>query len=151
MNNYIINDKTIAIRKLDKKTIIYDVENIRVINKNIINILNLNCMFYGSNYVGRKRSAEQILHIKYKAPLIISENPNIIMLTINSIRKNSALFIVVNKIIDYEIDTDDYVKIICCNKQVFKTNLSKYSFEKMIINAVKLNNYLKWHNSVNFV
>jgi len=58
VENYIINNKTIAILKNNNKTIIYDVDNIRVINKNIKRILDENCSFYGSSLSGRKKSAK---------------------------------------------------------------------------------------------
>jgi len=57
---------------------------------------------------------------------------------------------VLNKIVDYKLENQK-LKIICINKQVFLINISKNSFEKMLINSIKLNNILKWQKSENFV
>ena len=148
MENYIINNKTIAILKNNNKTIIYDVDNIRVINKNIKRILDENCSFYGSSLSGRKKSAKNILNIHYKVPIIVKED--VILLQVNNIRNKECLFLVLNKIVDYKLENQK-LKIICINKQVFLINISKNSFEKMLINSIKLNNILKWQKSENFV
>ncbi len=148
MRNYIIKDSTIAILKQEKKTIIYNVENFVVFNKSIKKILDENCMLHGSNLNGRIKSVQKILNVKYRVPILISEKENIILLPMNSMRDKECLYIVANKIIDYT-ENEDYLEIKCINNQIFKTKISKYSFEKMIINMMKLNNYLKWENFVN--
>lgn len=150
MENYIINKNTIAILKYENKTIIYDVENIRVINKNILSILNLNCNFYGSSLNGRKKSIKSILNIKYKIPILIDEDNNIILIQTNSLRKRNCLLLVVDKIIDYE-ETNNKLKITCANKHIFEIKLSINSFEKMLINSLKINNILKARKTLNFV
>lgn len=150
MDNYIINNNTIAILKENKKTIIYNVDNIKVINKNIKKVLEDNCNFYGSSLNGRKKSAKIILNIKYKVPISISNDNNYILLQIDSLRNKKCLFIMLNKIIDYKI-IDNILTIICLNNNNFKINISKYSFEKMFINGIKLNNILKWRKNTNIV
>ncbi len=150
MKNYIINDQTIAILKHDQETIIYNVENKKVINKHIKSILENNCLLHGSSMEGRIKSAKKILNIKYKVPILISEAENIILLQIDCLRNKECLFIVANKIINYE-EIQNKLIIKCINDQEFIVNISKYSFEKMLINTIKLNNYLKWSKNVNFV
>ncbi len=150
MKNYIINDQTIAILKQDQNTIVYDVKKTIVINKNIKSILETNCLLHGSSMEGRIKSAKKILNIKYKVPILISEAENIILLQIDCLRNKECLFIVANKIVDYEIKNNK-LTIKCINNQEFIVNISKYSFEKMLIYTIKLNNYLKWSKNTNFV
>ena len=150
MEKIIINDDTVALKKVNKKTIIYNVDKEVVINKNLKNILNLNCMYYGSDLNGRRKSAQNILNIKYRVPIIISDNNNYILLPLGSIRNDECLLIMLSKIIDYK-ESDNYLNIYCINNQEFKVNISKYSFEKLLINSLKLNNLLKWRKDVNIV
>lgn len=150
MKNYIINDQTIAILKQDQNTIVYDVKKTIVINKHIKSILETNCLLHGSSMEGRIKSAKKILNIKYKVPILISEAENIILLQIDCLRNKECLFIVANKIVDYEIKNNK-LTIKCINNQEFIVNISKYSFEKMLIYTIKLNNYLKWSKNTNFV
>jgi len=148
VENYIINNNTVAILKKKNKTIIYDVENIRVINKNINKILNYNCNFYGSSLIGRKECAKKLLNIHYKIPIII--NNDIIFIQLNGIKDEECLFIAFNKIINYDFINNN-LKIVCVNNYIFNNKISTNSFEKMIINSLKLNNILNWRKNVNFV
>ena len=145
MKNYIINNGTIAILKKGKITIVYDVENMKVINKTTRQLIKENCLFYGSSMEGRINSAKNILNIKYKVPIIISED-NLTLIPLNGVRNKECLFLVANKIVDYEIDnTRDKELIIRCAKDItFNVKISKYTFDKMLLNTIKLNNYLKW-------
>ena len=140
MNNYIINENTVAVLKSNKKTIIIDVENIRVINKSINRVLEDNCLLNGSSVIGRKKYAEKYLNIKYKLPVYI--NKNIILIQLNSLRDSFCLFIVLNKILNFK-NINNILNIICVNKYVFISKISKNCFENLIINGVKLNNSLK--------
>ena len=148
MENYIINNKTVAILKKGNKTIVFDVEKTRIINKSIKKILDYNCNFYGSTLIGRKKCAQKLLNIHYKIPIIIDKN--MILLQLNGIKNDECLFISLNKIINYSY-VNKNLKIFCINGQILNTKISKNSFEKMLINSIKLNNILKWQKNVNFV
>ncbi len=150
MENYLITKDTVAILKKDKQTIIYDVENYRVINKNIKTVLNLNCNFYGSTLIGRKKSAENILDIKYKVPIVLDEASDITLLQLSSLRKDETILLVLNKIVSYH-EVFDKLVIKCINNQEFEVNISKNCFEKLLLNSFKLNNVLKWRKSVNLL
>lgn len=151
MNNYIINKKTIALLKQNDKIKIYDVDNLLVFNTKISKIINNSCLLYGSNLKGRKKFAQKFLNIKYRVPIIISENKKIILLQINGLREEECLFIVGNKIVDYEEINDKVLKIKCINNIEICANISKYSFEKILINYLKLYNNLNYINNMNFL
>ena len=150
MVDFLIKEKTIALKKIDKKTIIYDVDKVRVINKHIKQVLEFNCLFYGSSYIGSRKCAQEILKVKYKVPIPLEINKNIILIQLDSIRNKDCLFLVTNKILDYEY-TSSKLKINCLNNYIFYVNISQYSFEKMLINSFKLNNTLKWRKITNIV
>lgn len=142
MENYIINNKTIALIKNNKKTIIIDVNNIRLINRGIKIVLNHNCMLNGKNLDSIKKYGQYYLREKYKIPIII--NKNIILIQIYSLRNKNSILLVTNKIIDYEeMANINFLKVKCLNNYLFYVNISKRSLEKLILNSVKLNNKLK--------
>ena len=143
MNNYLINENTVAILKNNDKIQVINVDNSIVININLKRLINNNCLIYGSNLEGRKKFAEKILEKKYKLPIIISLEKKIILLQINAFRDEECLFIVGNKVLNYYIK-DNYLYIECINNIKFKTNISKYSFEKILINYLKLLNYINY-------
>lgn len=142
MLNYLINDDTIAILKKENKTIIYNVDKTLVFNINIKKIIDFNCLFYGSDLKGRQRYAQNSLKVKYKVPIIISEAKNIILIQTNNIRDDTCYFFVGNKIIDYE-EIDNRLIVTCKYNKKFLINISKYSFEKLLLNYLRINNLLK--------
>ena len=75
MNNYEINDETLAIiPKNNKITIVYEKYNCFIINQNIKDIINNSCKYYGSTFEGRKVASSSILKVNYKVPILIEES-----------------------------------------------------------------------------
>lgn len=150
MQNYLITNNTIAILKKENKTIIYDNKEIKSLNISYKKILDYNCNYYGSSLKGRIDCAKNILNIKYRVPIIIDENNNLIFIQLCSSRNLECLFLNVNKIVDYE-EIDNNLLIKCPHNYNFKCSLSKKSLEKLIILSFKLNNTLKSRKLINFV
>lgn len=150
MEKYIVNNNTVALLKIDKKTIIFNVDNFFVFNRNIKYILDKNCNYYGSNLIGRINSSKEMLNESYKIPILIDEVNNLILIQLTSPRNKVCLYIVVNKIINYK-EINDFLEIICVNGIIFKVKLSKNIFEKMLLKSFKLNNVLFWRKCVKFL
>lgn len=150
MEKYLINNKTVALIKDKNKTFIYSVDKIEVFNKNINKIIDYNCNYYGSSLIGRKTSAKNILKVKYKLPILIDYDNNIILIQLNSPRNLKCMFLVANKIVDYE-QKNNLLRIICVNNINFYVKISKNSFEKMLLKSFKLNNILFWRKNVKFL
>lgn len=137
MENYIFNDNTIAIIRSNNKTIIIDVDKIRVINISISKVIDNNCLLQGFNYNGRKEAIKRKLKVKYKVPIYIKNN--VILLQLNSIRNKNCIFLILNKIIDYYYKNNRlYIK--CKNNYVFMLKISINNFKKIIINGLLINN-----------
>ena len=136
MENYIISNKTIAILKKDKKTFIYDVDNIRVINKNINKILELNCYFYGIDLNLIKNYAKNILNVSYKVPIYIKND--IILIQLCSLRNKECLILNSNKIINYKLKNKTLE--INCENFKFSISISKNILERMLLKTILLTN-----------
>jgi len=136
VENYIISNKTIAILKKDKKTFIYDVDNIRVINKNINKILELNCYFYGIDLNLIKNYAKNILNVSYKVPIYIKND--IILIQLCSLRNKECLILNSNKIINYKLKNKT-LEINCVNFK-FSISISKNILERMLLKTILLTN-----------
>ena len=65
------------------------------------------------------------------------------MLPTGNIRADICVFVVLDKIISYE-SVNEGLKINCINDVNFIVNISKYSFEQMLLNSIRLNNILKY-------
>lgn len=150
MEKYLVTNKTIALLKMGKKTCIINVENIEVINKSIKYILEYNCNYYGSSLDGRIKSAKDILNVKYKVPIIIDENNNLFLIPISSVRSDINLYLVTNKILNYEIINEKLV-IYSLNNIKITVNLSKNILENSLLKVFQLNNILKWRKNRNLL
>ena len=103
MNSYEINEDTLAIiPKNNKISIIYEKNNIYIINKNIDQILNDSCKYYGSTFDGRKIASSNILKVNYKVPVLIEESSNMVFFPTSSTRSNKCSWISLNNIYRYE-------------------------------------------------
>ena len=150
MENYIINNKTIGLLKINNKTIIFNVDKTKVINKSIRQVIDYSCKYYGSNLNGRICSAKYILGDKYKIPIVIDDFNKLILISLSSIRNNICLFLIFNKIVDYSIE-NRYLKIKCANNVNFYVKISKNIFEKKLLKSLKLNNVLFERKNVKFL
>lgn len=150
MENYLISNKTIAVIKNKRKTIIINVDKVVVINKSVKNILEYNCNYYGSSFDGRIKCAKDILNIKYKIPIVIDDKNNIVLISLNSPRNSSNVYLVTNKILNYEIINNN-LRVFCLNNVNFKIKLSKNVFEKLLLNSIKIINTLNWRKNVNLL
>ncbi len=147
MQNYIIGSNTVALLKLNKKTLVYNVNNYLVINKSIKSIINYNCEFYYTNLDVIKKKTKDLLNIKYKVPILIGNN---ILIQLNSLRNNDAILIMLDKIIDYNY-VDNILYIHCVNNLSFQVNISLNNFENLLFRSIKLNNILKYQKNANFL
>lgn len=103
MDNYEINEDTLAIIPKDNKTtIVYEKYNNYIINQSIEKILNNSCKYYGSTFDGRKISSSSVLKINYKVPIIIEESSNMIFFPTSSMKNNNCSWISLNNIDRYE-------------------------------------------------
>ena len=103
MNNYEINDDTLAIiPKNNKLTIVYEKYNNYIINQNIKDIINNSCKYYGSTFEGRKIASSSILKVNYKVPIMIEESKNMVFFPTTSLRNNNCSWISLNNIERYE-------------------------------------------------
>lgn len=94
MQDYIINANTLAIIPCDKnKSIVYEEDEIFIINLRPNIIVNKNCIINGSTLNGRQKSAEKLIGSSYKCPILISEKKNLIFFPTCSARLRDVAWI----------------------------------------------------------
>lgn len=127
-----------------------NVDKTIVINKSINYILEYNCNYYGSSLDGRISCAKDILKIKYKIPIILDDENNIAIISLSSPRNNYNIYLVTNKILNYEL-SNSLLMIYCLNNVTFRIKLSKNVFENLLLKSLKLINVLNWRKSLNLL
>lgn len=109
LKEYEINESTQAIIPIDKeKSMVYEDNVEYLVNMPSNKIINYNCNFYGSSYLGRCEGTKSLVGIKTKYPIIIEESRNIIFFPTSSTRGKQTNWISLNnikKIIQQSKDT----------------------------------------------
>ena len=103
MNSYEICSDTLAIMpKNNNNSIVYEKNNIFLVNLSVEKIMDNSCKYFGSTLNGRKAGASNLLNISYKVPIIIEETNELIFFPTASNRNNNCSWISLNNIERYE-------------------------------------------------
>ena len=138
MENYEINNETYALLPAKKgRTKIIEKNTILFCNNKPYKIMDDNCKYFGSSYIGRLEAAKKILDCSYKLPIIVEETDNLIFFpTKSSLLKDCCWLNLksIKEIIDYGKST----KIIFNNNKELTLSITKYSLENQIYRSSKL-------------
>lgn len=143
MNNYLIDNNTLAILPYGKKScIIYDNKGEHIINKKPLKVIKDNCLIYGSSYNGRYDASVAIAGLSYKAPIQINEE--IICFPTTSPRLKECSWIILNNIRNYyENNKYDGCIVNFKNNKLLKLDVSYNVLDNQICRASKLDVFLR--------
>jgi competence protein ComK len=103
MESYEINSDTLAIiPKNENESIVYESDNKYVVKESVDKIMEDSCLYFGSNFEGRKASSARILNLTHKLPILVEESNSIIFFPTASPRLASCSWISLNNIDHYE-------------------------------------------------
>lgn len=135
---YEINSSTQAIIPIsDKQSMIYEEECEYVVDIPANKIINYNCNFYGSSYLGRCEGTKSLIGIKSKIPIIIEESRNIIFFPTSSIRSKQSSWIALNNIDSYHKD-DKNSYILFKDGRKLNLDISFFSLENQYYRSIML-------------
>ena len=99
MKNYTINQNTLALIPLGKKkTVIYENHDCYIIDEKISKIMDHNCQYNGSSLEGRVKGTYTLTGFNYKAPIMVSEDKNLVFFPTCSPRLKDCSWINVGNI-----------------------------------------------------
>ena len=90
LENYEINNKTVALYAMDNKTRVYEEDTNFIVDKPANAIMEASCSYFGSSLAGRKKGTENLIGVSYKAPIIVEESNNIIFFPTSSPKLNTC-------------------------------------------------------------
>lgn len=150
MNNYEINDNTVALIFSDYKTIVYEKEKKFIINKLPTDIIKYSCEYFGSSYRGRVEGTKNLTGLTHKPPIIIEESKEIIFFPVNSPRLYSCSWIR-NKYIYNYVSTQGGCKIILINGREIKLDCSYEIINNQILRSSRLESVIRYRKSTNLL
>ena len=146
IEEYFINEDTLLLVPKDKKTTkIYDINGEYIIKKNIFDVVDESCQYYGSNYNGYV-SAKKTLDMDYKLPIIIDEVKEVVLFPTCSPKLNNCIWICVNNVENYNKNKkNSIIKFI--NGESHEINITINVLENQILRATMLLMKLKKRKS----
>ena len=141
MNDYEINEATIALVPYNNMTKVYESDASFLVNKPVNKIIEESCEYFGSSFEGRKKGTTSLTGITHKVPIIIEESKNIIFFPTSSPRLDTCSWIALNHVLSYK-KNDIYSEIQFKNNKKLLVNISFGSLDNQILRASRLENVL---------
>ena len=142
MKKYEINEKTLALKPKDEKTLVLEEGNTFVVDMPPNKIMEESCNYYGSSLEGRQEGAAKLLNISYKIPIIVEDVNNIIFFPTASPRKKGCVWVSLNNIRDYYQNSKGIVIVFKNGKQL-KIKESYYVIDNQILKATRLGSVIQ--------
>ncbi len=137
-NSYTISKKTLAIVPIsERSTKIYEKDNIIIIPKNSQKIIEENCVYYGSSYIGRKKGTVDLIGVTHKSPIVIEETNGIIFFPTCSPRLKNCSWISLNNVDNYT-KSDNSTIISFSDDVKLKFPISNEIINNQILRATRL-------------
>lgn len=142
MNDYEINEETLALISLENKTKVFEKNKTFTVNKEVLKIMEDSCSYFGSSLSGRQKGTEKLIGVSYKAPVIVEESKNIIFFPTTSPRTKNCNWISLNNLERY-YSKNNKIILEFKNKQKIMLNLSYGIIDNQILRATRLESVLR--------
>lgn len=142
MDEYEINEDTLALISLDDKTKVFEKDKTFTVSKQTNLIMEDSCAYFGSSLSGRQKGTQNLIGVSYKAPIIVEESKNIIFFPTNSPRQKKCNWISLNNLERY-YSKNDKIVLEFKNQQKIMLNLSYGIIDNQILRATRLEAVLR--------
>ena len=135
---YEINEDTLAILyNGNDKTKVIEKNGEYEIDIKAYKIMEDNCEYYGSTYVGRIKAAKKMLNCSYKIPVLVEESNSLIFFPTKSSLEDDCSWINYGQINNYN-KNDDRVVVEFNNNKKVTLDMSKTSLENQLARSSRL-------------
>ena len=139
INNYIVNMETLLLIPVDnKKTKVFELDEEFIVKKNIMEIIENSCLFFGSSYEGRKEGTKALLKCWIKVPIIMEESRNLILFPTLSFKNEKNIWVVYNNLVDYKKYDLDNTLFLFKNNNDIKVNVKFDIVDNQVFRCLKL-------------
>uniref|UniRef100_UPI003FED66E7 competence protein ComK n=1 Tax=Candidatus Ventrenecus sp. TaxID=3085654 RepID=UPI003FED66E7 len=143
MKNYEINADTLALIPINNNTVkVYEEDEEFLVNKNVNQIMEDSCKYFGSSLEGRKKGTEAMIGLNYKAPIIVEETNELIFFPMNSSRYHDTPWISLKHIKKY-YKSEEGIVIEFLNDKKIILNISFGVLDNQVLRATRLESALR--------
>lgn len=141
MENYEINNSTVALYAMGEKTRVYEEDSNFIVDKSANKIMEESCKYFGSSLEGRKKGTENLIGVSYKAPIIVEESCNIIFFPTSSPRLSDCSWLRLSYINRYYYHNNKLI-VEFKNNDKIALNTSYGIVDNQVLRATRLESVL---------
>ena len=142
MQEYEINETTLALVPFKDKTKVYELNHEFIVDKNINKIMEDSCTYFGSSLFGRQRGTSKLIGVTHKAPIIVEESKELIFFPTASPRLKNCSWISLKNIERY-YSKKNTICIEFKNKVTIDLNISYGIIDNQVLRATRLESVLR--------
>ena len=102
LDDYVINCETLMIMPCGgKRSRVYEYDEVFIVNRDAISIINDSCLYFGSSLAGRRDGTKALMNCEIKVPIIIEDSQNLIFFPTSSYRNSNNVWISYNNLLKY--------------------------------------------------
>ena len=145
MKDYTINNNTLALIPLGKyKTVVYEDHDCYIIEESTSKIMDSNCVNNGSSLEGRVKGTYALTGFTYKAPIIMSEEKDLVLFPTSSPRLKNCAWVNVNNINKiHNKDEKDKCLVEFLNDECLELDASYRIINNQYLKSLSLKNAFK--------
>lgn len=142
MEDYEINERTLAILPYKNKAKVYEENNIYIVEKNTHSIMEESCEYFGSSLEGRQKGTTSLIGVTHKTPIIVEESKEIIFFPTTSPRLSTCAWISLNNLESYE-EENGKIKLTFNNNEIVFVDTSYGIVDNQVLRATRLESTLR--------
>ena len=149
MNEYEINDETLAILPIDEcRSKVVEKSKTFIVNQSTMKIIDDSCQYFGSSYQGRFLGTKKLIGISHKAPIIVEESREIIFFPTTSPRLFKCAWLSLKNLQNYKRNNESTI-VIFNNGHLLDINISYTSLDNQVLRAARLESVLRLRKNNN--
>ncbi len=125
-----------------KKSKVYEIDGVYIIEKNAKKIISENCEYFGSSYEGRKKGTMELIGVTHKAPILIEDSNNLIFFPTSSPRLNDCGWISLNNLDSYQSYDEESI-ISFQNNLKLQVAVSNRILDNQVLRATRLESVIR--------
>ncbi len=139
LDEYVINYETLMIMPYgDRKSKVYEFDEVFIVNKDVISIISDSCLYFGSSLNGRREGTMSLMNYEIKVPIIIEDSQSLIVFPTSSYRNPNNIWVSYNNLLKYSKNDSRSTLLFFKQNNKISVDVRYNIIDNQIIRCIKL-------------